>query len=278
MIMEKRGARGNDANVQVAASKRFERYAPETHKSVRPLIVDAKDSKGLQEIKDAWQKIYKEPSSVWGSTSDDYFTVSEKYAWMQEQISGIKCSSGDIESFCVAFPASPRACPHFPERLGLFLSALINNCGNPKYRLCIIPFEEDIALVGHKNSKNITILGNPRRDVGNMMGGGDLIVEGNGGYSVGSSMVGGTITITGDARLNVGYYMRGGSIVVQGNAGDNVGHGMGGGIIRINGNVGFGVGDGMEGGEIHIDGEIGGISDSIRHGKIFHKGVLIVDK
>lgn len=276
--MEKPGARRSDANVQVAASKRFERYAPETHKSVRHPIVDVKDSEALHEIKDAWQKICKEPFGAWGSTSDDYFTVSEKYAWTQEQISGIKCSSRDIESFCVAFAGSPQACPDFPERLGLFLSALINNCDNPEYRLCIIPFEENIALMGHKNSKNITLIGNSRRDVGSMMEGGNLVVEGNGGYSVGSGMVGGTITITGNARLNVGYYMRGGSILVQGNAGGKVGNSMGGGIIRINGNAGFGVGEEMEGGEIHIDGEIGGISDSIKHGKIYHKGKLIVDK
>jgi len=34
----------------------------------------------------------------------------------------------------------------------------------------------------------------------------------------------------------------------------------------------------MSGGEIHVFGEIGSIYGTIAHGKIYHKGKLIVDK
>jgi hypothetical protein len=47
--------------------------------------------------------------------------------------------------------------------------------------------------------------------------------------------------------------------------------------ITVEGNAGDFVGPRMEGGEIHINGEIGSFGD-IKHGKIYHKGKLIVDK
>jgi formylmethanofuran dehydrogenase subunit C len=71
--------------------------------------------------------------------------------------------------------------------------------------------------------------------------------------------------------------MKGGCVTVQGDAGNEVGEFMHGGIIIVKGNAGSHVGLMMRGGEIHLEGDYGGIG-YVEHGKIYHKGKLIVDK
>jgi formylmethanofuran dehydrogenase subunit C len=53
--------------------------------------------------------------------------------------------------------------------------------------------------------------------------------------------------------------MKGGSITVQGNADSFCGYNLRGGVIRV-------------------EGEIRSIARNIEHGKIYYKGILIVDK
>lgn len=75
------------------------------------------------------------------------------------------------------------------------------------------------------------------------------------------------------------------NVRVIGNVCTPFAHKMKSGTVVLEGDVGVSVGTEMSGGEIHIEGEIGNLEESIRrcnetivHGKIFHKGKLIVDK
>ena len=86
-----------------------------------------------------------------------------------------------------------------------------------------------------------------------------------------------TLVVNGDAGYYVGRGMTGGRVIIEGNLDDYAGSEMKGGSIMVKGNAGHCIGEGMEGGEIHTDGEIGEIGN-VKHGKIFHKGKLIVDK
>lgn len=85
------------------------------------------------------------------------------------------------------------------------------------------------------------------------------------------------VTINGDVGDEAGLDAHSGTLTIKGHAGDFCGWRMSGGAIIVKGNAGEDLGDMMEGGEIHVEGKIGSIGDVI-HGKIFHKGKLIVDK
>lgn len=67
-------------------------------------------------------------------------------------------------------------------------------------------------------------------------------------------------------------------ITVKGDIGAGLGYKMTGGTIIVEGNGGYDIGMLMEGGEIHINGEYKSISETMKHGKIYHKGKLIVEK
>jgi formylmethanofuran dehydrogenase subunit C len=116
----------------------------------------------------------------------------------------------------------------------------MNSSKEDKFVIHTAHIAQPIHLIGHRNTKNIIVNGN--------------------------------------ACNSVGYGMRGGSIIVKGDAGSLIGSRMEDGTIAVNGNAGVFIGARMSGGEIHIEGGHGSIADNIIHGKIFHKGKLIVDK
>jgi formylmethanofuran dehydrogenase subunit C len=118
--------------------------------------------------------------------------------------------------------------------------------------------------------------------------------------SIGSGMEGGIIIIRGNIGNCAGNRMKGGIVIIKGNAGDFIGgaeysvstpplpfgrnpwrtdppNGMEGGTIRVEGNAGKLVGNHMRGGEIHLEGSYVSLG-TVYHGRIYHKGKLIVDK
>ena len=114
---------------------------------------------------------------------------------------------------------------------------------------------------------------------------GKIIIHGNceqlGGGAEYGALKGGEIVVEGDAGQIT--LIEGGKIHVKGNVGI-LGWDMYGGIIIVDGSVGTICPedgeedwDGIDGGEVHIKGDIGSMGE-IEHGKIFHKGKLIVDK
>lgn len=151
----------------------------------------------------------------------------------------------------------------------------------------------DNAGSGMKGGE-ISIFGNCGDEAGREMEGGRISVIGDASNRIGEKMREGEIVVWGNAGTSLGIGMRGGSIEVHGNAGDFLGSGfdelsrmfngpntkiwpMRGGLITVHGDAGKYVGAGMKGGEIRINGNIGSIAKVV-HGRVFHRGKLIVDR
>jgi len=270
----------------VAAGSRFDKYKPEQEREVRK--AEVKEDKALEQLRAAWRNFgYEEGRKDWEKTN---------YKIALEQVKGISCSAKDIENFCIAL-AEFQDEMRFPHKAGYLLSALINNGKDSDYVIHVQHLSQAIWWVGYENTKNIVVNGDVGYSVGQYMKGGLITVNGNAGSQVGTTMEGGTIAVNGNAGWHVGSVMKGGTIVVDGNVGDEVGFGMEGGTIVVNGNAGRrigeimrggtitvkgnagnDVGDFMRNGEIHMEGDYKGLSKIIEGGKIYHKGVLIVDK
>jgi formylmethanofuran dehydrogenase subunit C len=165
----------------------------------------------------------------------------------------------DIEGFSLfVLPNVYQNWDHFNRKAGFFLSGLINHCKEMDITINTQKIETLIRTLGYRNSRNITVMGNVGSDLGYKMIGGSILVEGNATGIVGCQMKNGIITIKRNAGDSVGPYMEGGTIIIEGDARNEVGYGM-------------------EGGEIHVLGKIGYIG-RLKHGKIYHKGKLIVNK
>ena len=309
--------------VQLAVSKRFGMYKDEDKKEIRvPEIVHDQTFIRLQ---DAWQNVrWKGHYSEFGK---------ENYSAVLASIKGIQYSSKDVEKFSAALAVFQES-DEFSERVGYFLSCLINSCHETDFTIHTRQLNGDIAYLGLYNVKNIIVNGNPGEKIGHgmirgritlnestgwmpggCMEGGEIVIHGDGGHHSGQWMDGGIIIIEGDAGAGIGEWMKNGQIIVEGNAWKEVGHSMKGGkiIVKgnagcrtgismdngeiiINGDCGYGLGNymsggritvngsackeigyRMKGGEIHIEGDIGKIGE-VEHGKIYHKGKLIVKK
>ena len=230
----------------VAAGSKFEKYKPEEERDVRKVTVE-RDA-ALEQLIAAWKK--------YDYVSTPYHV--EAYLNALKRIKGLDYSSKDVENFCIAL-AGFQDEKSFSDKAGHFLSALINNGKDTEYVINTRHLTVEIHGLGHRNTKSIT-------------------VNGNAGAQVGAYMEGGSITVNGNAGEYVGLDMKRGSITVNGNANQHVGYEMEGGCITVNGDADWGVGAYMGGGEIHIEGDCKGLSEQIEGGKIYHKGVLIVDK
>jgi hypothetical protein len=227
----------------LAISKRFGNYKPESERVVRNALVA--EDKALKKMKKAWNACkYTD-----GSITD--------YAKMLKSVKKFGYSAKDVENFSLAFVESQDEM-HFCEKAGLFLSALINNSMYSDFVIHTSHLAVPIDHLGYRNTKNI-------------------FVRGHVGSDAGHGMEGGAITVEGDAGGHVGDYMRAGIIIVGGNAG-RVGYSMDGGTVIVGGNVDGVIGWMMRGGEIRLEGGYGSISDDFKHGRIYHKGKLIVDK
>ncbi|NYZ74489.1 hypothetical protein H0O00_05070 [Candidatus Micrarchaeota archaeon] len=246
----------------LAMANRFSRYKPETERAVRK--VEVVEDETLKQMKEAWKKC-----SHTSSPATDY-------AKMLEFAQKLECSAKDIENFSLAlveFQSENR----FSDRVAIFLSALINKSKETEFVIHTNHVAQPIHNLGYKNAKNITVEGNASNYVGYLMKDGIIIMHGSSGENVGYYMEGGIIKVNGDVGNYLAHCMKGGIIKVNGNAGDFVGESMRGGIITTEGDTGH-LGWDMQGGEIHLNGDYGNISNVIDHGKIFHKGKLIVDK
>jgi hypothetical protein len=190
----------------------------------------------------------------------------------------------EVERFSILLE-SHREEPNFRYKAGLFLSALINSGSDEEY---LIHVEElgGIDFAGFQNRKKITIDGDVGDCLGDFMAEGEIVVEGNASTCAATRMKGGRIIVKGDVGDNLGFRMDGGEIIVEGDADGLVGANMEDGKITVKGNPGKSNGSDMQGGEIHFECENPPdivereyVGDArVVHGKIFHKGKLIVDK
>jgi len=199
---------------------------------------------------------------------------SEK-VYKRRTLSSLKYSSKDIEKFSLLLERY-HDLRYFDERVGLFLSSLINYSEDKDFVLHTYSLTNDPEYIGYLNFKNITVKGNAGDWLGYEMKKGKIIVEGDLGHDGGYFMRGGLIEIKGNAGEGIGYFMESGKIIVRGNADRTAGGFMSGGKIIVERNVGKNVGHEMEGGKIHINGDYESISKSISGGDIYHKGKQII--
>lgn len=228
---------------RVAADKRFKGYKPETAKAVRTPKV--KEDATLGQLRSAWEihRLYKESQGLYPAAID--------------QIKGISYSAEDVRNFCIVLAEFQNE-EGFSWKAGVFLSALINNGRDEEYTIQTKHLSIRIDMLGMQNTKNITVEGSVDYKIGELMQSGRIVVKGNAGDYVGSEMSGGTIIIEGNVEYGVGEYMKGGVIIVQRDCDDAAGVDM-------------------EGGEIHLHGKYK-LSDYIKGGQIFHRGVQIYPK
>jgi len=266
-----------------AASSRFGGFRPESERSVRSMRVEMNPV--LEEMKHIWRT----------HNRFEFFYTGKHYSEIFRRIKGMEYSARDVEAFSNVLEGFQNDFD-FPLKVGLFLSALINNCAAEEFVIHTAHLPP-IDGLGYRNRKNILVKGNAGDDLGEKMEGGTMTVEGHAGSCAGNKMrngtiivegdigcntgfrmVGGDITVRGDAGYGFGRMLIGGVIVLEGNAGLGVGHEMKGGIITVGGNAGDDVGASMWSGEIHLLGDSFGLSPHLHGGKIFHNSDLILSK
>jgi hypothetical protein len=252
----------------LAMANRFSRYAPEAEQPVR--AVQVTQNTVLEALKMAWRECD-------GRNSNGYWLHHSDYVIIKKTIKPLKCSAEDIAKFSVALTEFQDE-KDFDSKAGFFLSALINNCKEDKFVIPTSQFSVPLFYLGYKNKKSITVEGFGGNYLGRRMADGIIIVNGNAGWCTGQNMAGGHIRINGHVADSVGAEMKAGTIRVNGNAGFDAGHWMRGGTVVVHGSAGDDVGKWMAGGSLHINEGGIRISTRFRSGKIFHKGVLIVDK
>ncbi|MDD5171768.1 MAG: hypothetical protein PHF60_01910 [Candidatus ainarchaeum sp.] len=247
----------------LALAKGFKGYKPEEEKVVRK--VQVVEDETLKKLKRAF-RIRLDPDEA----CMDYWKKA------LDRVRPMRYSAKDVEGFSIALGDSDME--WFVDEAGLFLSALVNHGKDSDYVIHSAHLDVLPRSLGYENTKNIIVKGDVDEAFGCTMKAGAAIVEGNASDNLGEFMEGGSITVKGDAGSDVGRCMKGGTIRVEGNAGDWIGESMEGGSITVNGDAGGAIGLEMRGGEIFLEGDYRSIADSIEHGKIYHKGVLIVDK
>ncbi|NYZ74497.1 hypothetical protein H0O00_05110 [Candidatus Micrarchaeota archaeon] len=194
--------------------------------------------KAVRKVEVVEDETLRQLKKAWGTFKYDN-TDPDFYNKAANVVKKLDYSASDVENFSLAL-AEFQDEGGFQSKAGVFLSALTNNGKDSDYVIHTAHLEVPVNLIGCFNTKNI-------------------VVNGDVGKAVGSGMKNGTITVNGNAGSAAGIGMLGGSITVEGNAADAFGWYM-------------------QGGEIHIQGEIGKIANDIDHGKIYHKGKLIVNK
>jgi formylmethanofuran dehydrogenase subunit C len=258
MINEKSAVRMRIGVPHMAASKRFGRYKREHGKVLR----QARSSEDrLKELTDAFRAFITH-----GGDADKP---------VESIVEGLSYSSEDVERFSLALNEF-EGFVKFPDSAGFFLSMLVKEGKEEQYTIHTSHLRE-IHCIGYMNDKEIMVEGDVGGHLAWEMTGGSILVAGDAGSYIGSDMTGGRVVVEGDAGRGVGVNMADGAIIIEGDAADTVGESMKGGEIIVRGNAGRGVGQAMEGGVIHIDGEFDFVA-GVKHGRIYHKGKLIIDR
>ncbi len=183
--------------------------------------------------------------------------LDEPYEEALKLVRGMKYSSKDVTSFCIALAGIVELEERHTKKAGLFLSALVNSGSDQEYVLSTRGLPYPIDDFGFHNVK-------------------DVVIEGDVGMCCGFGMKDGTIKIHGNADQCIGNFMIGGYIELSGNT-TNFGW-MKGGTIRVFGNADDSI-RGGQGGTIFLEGDYGRLATHLnQEQKIFHKGVQIWPK
>ncbi len=144
------------------------------------------------------------------------------------------------------------------DNVGLFLSALINNCSETDFEIVTQHLSKLYGGLGFENTKNVTVIGNF-------------------GTQFAAFMKSGRMIATGNVGAEAAYGLEGGEVIILGNADIGAGTSMNGGVLRIRGSAGSRLGmHSEEGTEIYVDGDIQGrLNKKYCRAKVYHKGELI---
>jgi hypothetical protein len=230
----------------LAFANRFSRYAPMEEKTVRDVQVTE------NEVVPQLKNLFRQTKYDENYDRYDRFYRETFHKQIARLVKGIDYSAKDVELFSLVLEELKKdfkdicavTCFGLPwglessTKVGLFLSALINQGKDRDYIIHTENLSFAIFHLGFKNTKNITVVG-----------------------PVGDGL---------------GCQMNSGTIVVTGHAADDVGEHMDGGTIRVKGNTGDYIGGDMRDGKIYLSGDYGTIEEDA-HGRIYHKGKLIFD-
>lgn len=225
----------------LAFANRFQKYAPMEEKTVRDVQVTE------NEVVTQLKRLFRQTKYEGDPFYDEAF-----HKQVARLVKGLDYSAKDVELFSLALIELQKdfkdifMVTHFglpwgfgsSTKVGLFLSALINEGKDRDYIIHTENLSFAIFDLGFKNTKNITVVG----PVGNRLG----------------------------------ILMKSGTIVVTGHVADQIGVHMDGGTIRVKGNTGDDIGEDMQDGKIYLSGNYGTIAKDA-HGRIYHKGKLIFD-
>lgn len=225
------------------ARKKFQGFKREDAKVIRRATVNpSPELVKLQEVYEEYAEIMDRVPNRRNSRLDDQ---AEKIA--QLALRRLDYSAEIVMDFMISMPPII----YFTR----FITAMINAAKAMDFRIYTddVPFK--MFGFGRGNTKNIQIVGNVADRAFHEMKSGLVVIDGDVGRSLGKKMSGGKIIVHGDVEADSIY----GLMVSQ-----------------------------MEGGEVHIEGEMTGnknprdirraIKDTVKHGRVYHRGKLIVDK
>ena len=251
------------------ASDPFKGFKSEQRSDVRVQVVERNEV--LEQMMSAWKKYLSLPRR-----KADLCISEPCYSQAIEIVKKLNYTAKDVENFSILLGQEEQDQKFFMIS-GLFLSALINVGKDSDYTIHTVHFAEGIWFLGYGNTKNITVHGDTGDYAGEEMKSGNLIVTGNVGPHAATCMEDGNIVIEGNAGHDAGFYLKGGKVTIKGDVTELLGQSLEGGVIIVEGNAGQNVGIYLNGGEIHIKGSYQTIGEVLK-GKIFHRGILIVDK
>jgi len=242
-------------------------------------------------------KFEKQLARNWGSTMKISAEERHYNNAMKLLSRGFKegISSEDVEQFSVLLSnyqdklADWRT--HAAWHSGIYLSAMIDSSDDTDFIIRSHHLSTPIDLIGYRNTKNVTLIGNAGKFVGCKMSGGNLVVNGN-AYSIGNvnqfgEVENGNIEIKGDVgskdqenTVSGSIAIRKGNVLVHGNVYQGIYYyGDPSSTIHIKGDVHGSIYPARMG-TINIDGDYEKIAlprKGYQSFKIFHKGKQIVD-
>jgi hypothetical protein len=179
---------------RVAAGKKFGRYKAETGQEMRQVAVEE------SEIQNRFRRIFERTNHSNYRTNYSFFG----YGLRDMAREGLEYTAADVGMLSSQIGSCGLRTNDFHKafwdgaRMGLFLSALINNGTETDYTLFLENCTARIHAIGYHNIKNIRIIGNAGGQIGIGMQKGIIVVEGDVGFSVGCSMEGGEIHVEGE--------------------------------------------------------------------------------
>ena len=264
---------------RVAAIGKFARYKPEDGTIQREMEVK-KDAR-LERLLGAWRR-YRD---ITKDIRFEFFTedAPAAHSFAYEMIQSGGYGQKQVAKFCIVVAHEIENKTVLP--LEIFLSALINRSERKSFEIPLHLFAQGSGKytgrlsVAILNMKKVVFHGDVDY-IGKMMKGGLAVINGDAHAIIGEMMEGGSIELNGNVLVTdadrfssiIGARMSGGRIIIRGDVKIDSASIESGGTPRIGG--------GMTVGEIHLDGDPPHSFDFSRlvHGRIFHRGKLIVDK